>query len=229
MLFSQKNFKIGLLFSTFLFLPFDSTWASNLLGGYTASPDAKKVDQRRSVAGGSRSDCQSNLVKDSVTLLVPEEEVVHHTASLSPTFFFKTKAGSNISWKFTLVDPDKIEPLAESVLLAKQPGVYQINLPAGVRLEPNQTYLWHIAIPCSNDPDNYREVLSSAVEYTPIDNELAYRLNQVDSELEKASIYAKSGIWYDALNLAYLARKQSQSSQYWQQLLSEISIKIKEQ
>lgn len=229
MLFSKTVFKISLLSSTFLFIPLNQISARNLLGGYTASPDAKKVDQRRSVAGGSRSDCQSTLVKDSVTLLVPEEEVVHNTASSSPTFFFETKLPSDRPWKFTLVAPDEIEPLTESVLLAKQPGVYQINLPSEVQLEPNKTYLWNIAIPCSNDPENYREVLSSAVEYTPTDDELVYRLKQADSTREKASIYASSGIWYDALKMAYLSRKQSQSSQYWQQLLSDISISTTEQ
>ncbi len=98
-------FRTSLILTSCFLLLSSSTLAQDLLGGYTASEDAKKVDQRRSVAGGSRASCQSPLVKESLTLLVPEEKVVHYTATNRPSFLFYS-AISTIPLEFTLVAPE---------------------------------------------------------------------------------------------------------------------------
>ena len=84
--------------------------------------------------------------------------------------------------------------------------------------------MWHIAVPCSNDPEKFRKVLGAAIEYTPVSPELAQQLQRADSPLELANIYASHGIWYDAIHWANIARSELQSSQYWQQLLAGIKI-----
>ena len=206
-----------------LLLP-TSGLAKSLLGRYTSSPTAKKVYQRRNAVGGSRSDCQSPLAKNSLTLLVPEEKVVHQTATNHPSFLFYAQAASTIPLEFTLVDPDVTEPLVEEPLYVKQQGYHQVTLPESVKLEPNQTYLWHIAIPCANDPENFWSVLAAAVEYVPLSAKITQKLQHTDADLEKAQIYASNGIWYDAIDFANRARSELKSSTYWQQLLSDINI-----
>ncbi len=221
--------KLGLLVnlgvSLILLLP-TPTLANknNLLGGYTASPKAKKVSQRRSVGGGTRSNCQNLFVKDDLTLLVPQEKVVHLTATNKPSFFFYTQVASTTPLAFTLVDPDQAEPLVEETLLVERTGSHQLTLPESVTLEPNKIYLWHIGIPCDNDPDTFQEVLGAAVEYSPISPEISAQLQLTTSPLEKAQIFASQGFWYDALYFAFRASSELRSSAYWQQLLSDIDI-----
>ena len=58
--------------------------------------------------------------------------------------------------------------------------------------------------------------------------QLNRQLQLVNSPLEKAQIYAREGIWYDTLDWANHDRSDSQSSGYWQQLLTDI-VKIPHQ
>ncbi|MDJ0635079.1 MAG: DUF928 domain-containing protein [Xenococcaceae cyanobacterium MO_188.B29] len=215
--------KIGLFISIFLLssLP---TLANRSIGNYETDTDNKKTYQRRSVAGGSRSDCQSPLVDNSLTLLVPQEKAVHKTATNQPSFFFYSQAALSTPLTFTLVDLDVAEPLVEEPLYVKQPGYHQVKLPKEVKLEPNKTYFWHIAIPCANEPENFWDVLGASVEYSPISLELSNQLQVTASPQEKADIYASNGIWYDAVDLANRARSNPDYSGSWQQLLDDIEL-----
>lgn len=198
------------------------TLTNNSLGGYEASPKAKKTSQRRSVAGGTRSPvCQNLIANGDLTLVVPPEKVVHLTATNNPSFFFYSKVSTKVPVVYTLIDPEVAEPLVEKTLAIEKPGYYKIETPPSVKLEPQKTYLWHIAIPCSNNPDVYQEVLKAAVEYVPLSLSISTKLERANSPLEKSRIYATEGFWYDALYFANYVRPQI--PQYWQQLLADIS------
>lgn len=204
-----------------------TTLANNSLGGYEASSKAKKTSQRRSVAGGTRSPrCQTSFANEDLTLIVPQEKVVHRTATNNPSFFVYSQVSTKAPIIFTLVDPEVAEPLVEKSLAIEKPGYYKIKLPSSVKLEPHKVYLWHIAIPCSNNPNLFQEVLEAAVEYIPLSVALSTQLERANSPLEKSQIYAQEGIWYDALDLANRVRLQM--PQYWQQLLADISIEFSE-
>lgn len=220
--------KIGLFISIFLLsaLP---TLANRSLGNHqTSSDNPQKIYQRRSAAGGSRSDCQSPLGNNSLTLVVPKEKVVHKTATNHPSFFFYSQAALATPLKFTLVDLDVAEPLVEEPLYVKKPGYHQITLPKEVKLKPNKTYFWHIAISCANEPENFWDVLGASVEYNPISLAVSKQLELTDSLPKKADIYAHNGIWYDAVDLANHARSEPDASGSWQQLLNDIEIAVKD-
>lgn len=220
MLFS----KIGLFTSIFLLstLP---TLANSSIGNYPTSSNPRKTYQRRStLAGGSRSDCQSPLAGNSLTLLVPTEKVLHKTATNHPSFFFYSQAALSTPLRFTLVDLDLAEPLVENTLQVKRSGYHQIKLPKEVKLKPNKTYFWHIAIPCHNDPENFWDVLGTSVEYSMISSALSKQLELTDSLREKIDIYTSNGIWYDAVDLANRTRSNLESTGYWQRLLNDIGL-----
>lgn len=199
---------------------------NNLLGDYEVPPNAKKVAQRRSNrAGGSRSNCENPLVKNSLSLLVPEEKVIHKTAKENPSLFFYSQFATNTPIEFTLVDPNVAEPLVEETLQIKKPGYHQITLPEEIKLEPNKTYLWHIGIHCSNDEENFWEVLGAAIEYTPISAGMKGELEKAESVVEKANIYLGNGIWYDALSLLKSKDNSVQVNNYVEKLLESVNIK----
>lgn len=198
-----------------LLLP-SSIATAELLGNYTVSSEPKKVEQRRTIGSGSRSDCQSNLPQNSVTLLVPEAEVVHQTSAPRPSFFFYSTIASKTPFKFTLVNPQVAEPIVETTIAVSQPGIKQIELPPSTVLEEGTVYLWYVAIPCSNAPQQYQEVLGAAVERVRPTERAVHQLKKANTLTETAAIYASNGIWYEALDLAI----QAPSNSYLQQLLS---------
>ena len=191
-----------LLFLTLLSLPYVYATKVNadLFGDYV-SQETEEVDQRITVGSGSRSDCQSNIEKNSVSLLVPSEAVIHRTSLQRPSFFLIANLPTPKNLKFSLVHPNSTKTLVEKYITVSE-GIKEINLPKSTKLQLNEVYLWNIAIPCANNLEEYREVLTSAVKRTTIAPSVKNQINQAQSNLEIAAIYAKSGFWYEALEIS---------------------------
>ena len=226
--------KIGLI-TRFLVLPsfflglISYLTQASLLGDYNPRTP-ENIDQRTTVGSGSRSlSCKKLFPKNSLTLLVPKEEVVHYTVSSSPSFYLYAQASSNVSLIFNLVIPDPTanNPIIERTLMIEQPGLHEIKLPAEVELQTDQIYLWQIGIPCSNNPQEIDQVIKAAVKKVYVSPKLAHQLELADSPLPKAQIYASSGIWYDAFSLAaQKAPSSSTAANYAQKLGQEVGIKL---
>jgi hypothetical protein len=138
------------------------------LGNYVSSGKAKKVHQRRSIGGSSRSDCRKELSTNSVELLVPETKVVHRTSNARPSFFLKSTPGSTMPFKFVLVKSGSPQPVVETNLSLSSKGITRINLPKSIKLEPQKIYTWHVVIPCEQiNNENSQEILNSSVEFVP--------------------------------------------------------------
>lgn len=198
--------------------------ASWRLEGYVPADNPQKVEQRRSVGSGSRSNCHSSIERNSVTLLVPESEVVHRTTWDRPTLFVSAERSSKIPFKFTLVDPQTAETLVERDFVVSEP-VEAIELPQSTQLELGKVYLWYVAIPCENNPDEYREVLGAALERVKPSQSLAARLRQTNEPAQAASIYASNGFWYEALEIAL---NNSEHSDYLERLLGSANLPLVE-
>ena len=194
---------------------------AGLLGNYTPSSEPIAVEQRRTMGSGSRSNCQSNLPQQTLSLLVPEAEVVHQTSSPNPALFLHSKVASTLPFKFTLVDPQVAEPLVEQVFSISQPGIKRLELPKSTKLEAGTVYLWYVAIPCQKDSQQYQEVLGAAIERVSTPVEVVKRLKLANTNEEIASIYAQHGIWYEALEFAV---QEQNNSEYLQQLLANVGL-----
>lgn len=193
---------------------------ASLLGDYTSSSQPIKVEQRRTVGSGSRSNCR-NLPEGSVSLLVPEAEVVHQTASSTPALFLHSKVASTLPFRFTLVNPQVAEPVVEQVFSISQPGIKRLELPKSVKLKEETVYLWNVAIPCQQNSEQYQEVLVAAIKRVPVPTQVARQLELVNTNEETAAIYASHGIWYDALEFAVRERNRPE---YLQQLLLGVGL-----
>jgi hypothetical protein len=198
---------------------------AGLLGDYdyNVSEDAKPVEQHRTIGSGSRSTCQNNFPKNSISLLVPEAEVVHQTSMSRPTFFLSSQVASTTPLKFTLVNPLLAKPIVESTFFVERQGIKAISLPPGIKLNDGVVYLWYVAIPCETGGSTVAsassEILSAAVERVPLSSSVIARLSKASNLKEIAAIYAHNGLWYDALSFAERSR-----SNYLQQLLSSVGL-----
>lgn len=232
-MFKTKIILLPMLFS--LPLIFTLKAQADLFGDYV-SQETQDVEQRRTVGSGSRSNCQSNIAKNSVSLLVPKREVVHHTSLEKPSFFLtanRVPSAPPLSFKFTLVDPQTGTTLVEKSFLVSE-GIKQIELPESTRLQLGKVYLWYVAIPCTNNQDEYREVLGAAVKRRKLSSEVKTQLHGAKNKMTAAAIYAENGFWYEALEMAVEEQNRKSSngrvnhSDYLSQLLYSAELNIYE-
>lgn len=194
--------KVSLISGILVLSSLPSLAANRWLRNFPVSSNPKKVYQKnKTTVGGSRFYCQNPMGDKNLELVIPEESVVHLTASESPSFYYYSEGGVNDSLIFSLVDLDKTEPLVEKPLIVSKAGYHKISLPPEVKLKSGKTYIWNIAIPCSNDPENFREVLRAGVKYMSPSSKLTKKIQDASSEDEKIQIYTEEGIWYDAIDL----------------------------
>ena len=206
------------LLTGFFSLQGQNTTLANLLGDYIPEDNPKKIEQRRSVGSGSRSTCTSSLDVDSISLLVPNAEVVHQTASSRPNFYLFSNASYSSPLLFTLVDPESAKTIFKKDFQIGY-GFKDITLPESISLKSGKVYLWYVAIPCENNPEQHYEVLSAAVEKVALPKKAEYLSTQSSDNREIATIYASNGIWYDALSYA-----MKEPSSYLEQLLLSAGI-----
>ena len=174
MFFSKIGLTITVLtFSSLLTLISNLAKANNIFGNYNP-PTTKEVDQTRISGSGSRGLCQNPIPKDSLILLIPEEEIAHQTISSNPSFYFYAKTAPTVPLKFNLIipEPNANNPITKKTLKLKQPGLHKIELPSSIELEYDQIYLWQIGIPCSNNTARLSQVLRGAVKRVPLSEEL---------------------------------------------------------
>ena len=175
---------------------YSASVSANLLGGYTVSNNPKPIEQRRSLSSGSRSMCQSNLDAEDIELAVPQQKVVHLTTK-TPSLYLLSRV-ENIPFKFTLVDPQSTKTIAEKDLGLSR-GLNKINLDPKINLANRKTYLWFVAFPCQNNPENYFDVLGAGIEKRTLTSQAQADLSQAKNSADRAFVYAQNGFWYDAL------------------------------
>jgi hypothetical protein len=202
---NSKKLFICTLCLSLLIIPLQTFASSGSLGGFVVddSSKVKKVAQRRSIGSGTRSECKNTFAKNAITLMVPQEQVVHKTASQTPSFYIRSKTASKTPLKFSLVNPEVSEPVAEKSI-SLSPGINKIELPAEIKLAAGKIYLWYVAIPtdCKNSSTQYQDILTSSVKVTPASDDLQNLLTNANTETHKATIYAQNGYWYDSLQIS---------------------------
>ncbi len=171
---------------------------ANLLGNYKTPKKAVKVDQRRVVGSGSRSQCQPLVEAESIELMVPEEEIAHKTLSSRPSLYIYSRHLQAISVEFNLINLINLNTmLTESLEVV--PGITKVKLPKTIKLQDKTLYSWNIAIPCKNNQDNYQSVLNAAIEKVSISS---FRGDRSQSKVDLINFYNENGIWYESVDLA---------------------------
>ncbi len=226
----KLNLSLKFLFLSGFFLSFSLLTiakATNIFDNYNP-PDTKEVDQTRISGSGSRSNCQNPLADNSLILLLPEREIAHQTISSNPSFYLYAKTASEVPFRFNLVipQPNANNPIMEKTLTISQPGVYKIALNSDIQLEYDQIHLWQIGIACSNNTARLSQVLRGAVKRVPISKKLALQLSVTEDSLEQAKIYARNGIWYEALDSALQKQDDPESVNYVHTLLHNEQITL---
>ncbi|NJL82430.1 MAG: DUF928 domain-containing protein [Chloroflexaceae bacterium] len=94
--------------------------------------------------------------------------------------------------------------MGPSIELTSSGGLMKLSLPQdqpGLSLD--KTYLWQVALLCSPDYPSQDIVARAAIKVVPSQSSLDSKIAAPSLSIpEKTDLYARSGLWYDALGSA---------------------------
>ncbi|MGF1493146.1 MAG: DUF928 domain-containing protein [Microcoleaceae cyanobacterium] len=246
-----------LLASQFLFSPISSAGETGQLASRSVIfqvPDASfrppkgRGRPRQSLGAGTRGSClTSNEKERPLTALVPEnkadpENSVGLTLRGHPQFLVYIPESSATMGEFYIGLEEEVDGrrgpqvvlndvYVTEIKLPDEPGLISLQLPQEeVGLEVGQTYRWYFSITCDG-PDRSGDPTVSGVVHRVDIPELSRRA-RLTSLLERVSLYAEQGIWYDTLaGLAALRQSNPDDEsleQEWQSLLDSDTVNLSE-
>ncbi|MEH2409109.1 DUF928 domain-containing protein [Nostoc sp.] len=194
---------------------------------------------------GSRDNCPA--VPTPLTALVPFKEeqkvagqtnksiigiVEGLTTSERPTFWFYipyTQDLSNSSAEFSLQDSAENDVYRNAIALPSKPSIIGISLPTTVAsLEVDQTYRWYLKVHCKQESASIALYVEGDIKRINLDSRVIQQLEAVTDPRQKIIIYAKEGIWFDALNMLAQIRishsNDASVQEDWQSLLQSINL-----
>jgi hypothetical protein len=164
-----------------------------------------------------------------MTALMPNSNVGLTIADY-PAFSWYVPQNSATAAEFVLLDQANSEIYKTVVPVANQPGVVSLSLPTDGTVPPlvvGKSYRWYFSLIC--DPlDRSADTFTSGwVQRIEPSSSLAQALTTAATE-EKPDIYAKAGIWYEAVaTLIKLRQEQPQNVallNQWQTLLKSVGL-----
>ena len=135
-------------------------------------------------------------------------------------------AGS--SAEFSLQDSQGTDVFRQKTALPAKSGVVSVSLPNTVKsLEVGQNYRWYFKVRCSSQTGRPPIYVNGYIQRINLDPRIIQELNTAADNQQKSKIYAKEGIWFDALNMLAQLRQSSQNTSVekdWQTLLESVEL-----
>ncbi len=150
--------------------------------------------------------CHQGKIK--LTALVPENKI-GRTVSEYPEFFFYLPETEAQLAEFVLEDENGNQIYQTTLNIRNSSGVLSVSIPTNQNVSPLQlgkNYRWSIALICDaqdRSGDLFEEGIVRRVE---VSADIRSELQKAEPRL-KATIYAQSGIWQDALSTLAAARR----------------------
>ncbi|OUL23836.1 hypothetical protein BV372_29480 [Nostoc sp. T09] len=153
----------------------------------------------RRIGGGTRGECFSTVGR--LMALVPETNL-GFTKKAYPNFLFylpQTSAPAMV--EFVLQDESHNSVYETTFTKTNSGGVINFSLPGSTSLPPlaiGKKYNWYVSMIC--DPENRANdiVVNGWIQRVELNSNLTKQLEQT-SPFERVNLYAKAGLWQDAL------------------------------
>jgi Domain of Unknown Function (DUF928) len=181
----------------------------------------------RGQGGGNRGPCEHY---EEVSAVLPPSKWGLTTLEY-PTIWLNLPKGiaAQVPVEFVLADSQGKVLFKEIVDAPKTPvGINPFSLPARApALQVNQQYRWSIAIYCDAAVPDRPVVIRGAIGRSALSALAETRLTQNLDAIERATIYAEQGFWYDALTTLGMERRSSGGTEaaiVWQDLLKQANL-----
>lgn len=221
----------------------NSSIGGGVRGGVRFSPPGESAP-KSSIGGGIRGDVQFSVPDDAaprtsesggvrgdenppLTALLPTTQT-GRTISARPTFFVYVPPTTSDRAFFSIQDEEGNDVYQTTLAISGEGGTISIALPEDApELEIGKNYLWMFA-PIQPDgilrPDN-----PSAIGWVKR-VEPTFDADRIGTlpPIERATEYAKAGIWYDTLDILVSAQleqpQHSTLASEWQDLLAQVGL-----
>ncbi len=134
----------------------------------------------------------------TIMAIVPEHTGL--TIQAQPVLYWHLSKPAPCAIELSLVDDSQYEPLWQSRI--SQPvvaGVQRIRLTdIGLKLDTGKTYKWFVAMVTDPDHRSKDVIAGGVIERINPSESLKQKLSRSDP-LQRVSIFAEEGIWYDTL------------------------------
>jgi hypothetical protein len=192
------------------------------------------------VVGRSRCDLGVPPGIEGLAPLIPAD-AMPFTVSEYPRFFWYVPPATSLDesysekpyyneLEFALIDVDSDSPvLYAKKLSVPSPGIVSHQLSPGgeVALEENKQYYWVVKIVCDSEDASGDQFVDGWVERIAVSDELQAELDNA-TENDRPYIYAREGIWYEALTtLARLREKNPEDETIlsrWSEFLQSVNL-----
>ena len=197
------------------------------LAEYKPPADQKPPSSKTTSTVARSGGCQGSS-GTTLTAIAPYSHV-GQTSSPHPTFAWFVPDAQPYAMEFRLY---RYEPSGDTkiqtVNLQSQPGIMSLSLPADQPgLTVGQRYRWQVVILCNPNRPSEALVAEADIEVVELSPILAKELAATNIPIEKANLYAESGLWYDALGKA-LQATQGTTKDFQLTLLEDLA-KVEEQ
>lgn len=191
--------------------------------------------------GASRGKCpgEANAGSEKIiplmpAMLLPESpmaDLIGLTTAANPTFFVYVPSGKTGSAMFSLKDGQNNDVYHTSLEIPQNGGIVAITIPDSAgQLVVGQKYVWSFGIICTTEtPEDVSPVVFVAGEVQRTEASPTMKSQLAEATLLKqAAIYAKEGIWFEAVKtLAHLRQTQPENSTItaeWEHLLGSVGL-----
>ena len=187
--------------------------------------DQNPVPSDRRSDGGTTRGCSGGGMPLTV---LASRNYVGRTISSHPTFAWFVP-GDSVSkpMQFTIYEwvPGGKPKEVRKMSLQSSPGIMKLS-PFSENeqgLQPGKEYSWQVVIHC--DPDNPSGDLvgEASIEVVGMPATLQSKLNKAVNSVEKADIYVKAGLWYNALDEALKLAQASKLGEVGSTLLNDLA------
>jgi hypothetical protein len=188
-------------------------------------------------SGGSRGTCSQQVVAlipgEGTVQILPDncatssQSLLTLTVSATPTFWFyvSTKATPDLFAEFVLYEGDRFV-YKQRIPLSGTPGT--ISFRPDRPLDTNKRYRWFFSVSTNPQRPSQNPVVAGYVRRIVPDVTLSRQLKAVDSKRGRIAIYARNGIWHEAITeLGALHRANPKDSSWqadWSSLLNSVGL-----
>ncbi|MBE9215750.1 DUF928 domain-containing protein [Plectonema cf. radiosum LEGE 06105] len=218
--FTNCRLLSGLLLSSLILLP------TVALANY--SPQRRNPPKENTRVGGSRG-CpgEGNI---PLTVVLAPHTFVGKTASVRPTLaWFASKPEKTEIHVYEFGSNNKMH---RTIAIAKihksqtRAGINKFKLPPDKALTPGKQYLWQVSIQCTDGSDLIQKAEFEVVQKT---RTLEAQLSNVTDSTQRANIYARNELWYEALDEALKIYPQDKLGKIDSQLIEDLILVYKDE
>lgn len=173
-----------------------STQATGSRGSTEYTPPGRGEPESTQATGSRGGNLEVPL---TLTLLIPTDHT-GRTTSGHPTFYWDLSSEAKVPVEFTLVKPGQTEPIFVQRIATSKAGIIQVEMPKNLPdLAVGQKYRWSVSL-VRNDKRRSDDVFVQGwVERVATTPDLDKQLATATSTRQRAQVYAKAGLFYDAL------------------------------